>query len=107
MSMVLKLFLVKDPQNVYMAVINLTSLVCSFFPSTPNLCLRQSTSSQCLAGRSAIFGLSSQNMDVRVQLVNIKKEKKGFYHTKIWRTSCSISEDPLGVPDPMLKIPVL
>ena len=42
-------------------------------------------------------------MDARVQVVNMKKERKSFYHTKIWRAPCGNSEDPLGVPDPLLK----
>ena len=46
-------------------------------------------------------------MDTRVEVVHIKNEKKSFYHTKIWRTPCSNSEDPLGVPDPLLKTPAL
>ena len=46
-------------------------------------------------------------MDARVQVVNVKKEKKSFYHTKIWRPPSSNSEDPLGVPDPLLKTPGL
>ena len=41
-------------------------------------------------------------MDARVQVVHIKKEKKSFYQTKIWRTPCCNSEDPLGVQDPLL-----
>ena len=40
-------------------------------------------------------------MDTRVQVVNIKKA------WEIWRTPCSNSEDPLGVPDPLLKTPAL
>ena len=47
-------------------------------------------------------------MDARVQVVwLLKKEKKSFYHSKNWRTPCSNSEDPLGVPDPLLKTPVI
>ena len=43
--------------------------------------------------------------NARVQVVNIKKGEKRFLPPKIWRTPCSNSEDPLGVPDPLLKTP--